>query len=401
MFKTRQIEQLKDSIRAVLDDAHEVADKAEAENRDLTRSERKAVADKLAAANEMGEQRKALQKEQDSYDAATAQLADITRGAPDGRYPHGAKARGADWADAVARTSTDQFGRKSGLTPSGSILVNVPAPVVTPLGQPVNSLRSIIPSVSTAGAYTYLRQITRTNNAAPVADGAVKPTSVYETTLIERQAVTIAHISQPIQRQSLDDSANLTAFLSNEMVQGLEVAVENQLLNGLGTGAELEGLLHTSGVQTQAFSTSLLITTRKAVTKLEQQGLSGDAWVFNPADWEAVELQATSTGTLLTTEAGQAAPVDQAARRLWSRPVVTSNACAAGTAWYGAFRDSTQMWIREDAVLAWSENTWDPNGVSAGVGASDFSKNLLRLRVEGRFGFGVLRPSGVVKVALS
>ena len=55
--------------------------------------------------------------------------------------------------------------------------------------------------------YAYLRQSVRTNNAAVVAAGAVKPTSVYTVTGIENSLVVIAPLSEGIPRYWLLDNS--------------------------------------------------------------------------------------------------------------------------------------------------------------------------------------------------
>lgn len=89
-------------------------------------------------------------------------------------------------------------------------------------------------------------------------------------------------------------------------------------------------------------------------------------------------------------QAGQATPVDRAARRLWGAPVALSTAIAAGTGIVADFEAATRLWVNEEAQVKWSENV-----------ADDFVRNYVRLRVEGRFGFGVLRPLAVVEVDLT
>jgi HK97 family phage major capsid protein len=99
--------------------------------------------------------------------------------------------------------------------------------------------------------FAYLRQTTRTNNAAPVADGATKPTSVYGLTRAEDRLRVIAHLSEPINKYHLEDAADLRVFVDNELGYGLDLAVEQQLLSGDGTGENLRGILNTSGIQAQ------------------------------------------------------------------------------------------------------------------------------------------------------
>ena len=46
----------------------------------------------------------------------------------------------------------------------------------------------------------------------------------------------------------------------------------------------------TSGIQVQAYATSVLTTLRKGLTKLETAGYAAGAIVLHPTDWEGVEL---------------------------------------------------------------------------------------------------------------
>lgn len=295
----------------------------------------------------------------------------------------------APWGDAVIKASSGPGGFKA-LIPAGATTVAVPAPAVVELGRPVRSLLQLIPREPTAGVFGYLRQTCRTNNAAPVAVGALKPTSVYTTELVEDRARTIAHLSEAIPRQYLADAAMLRQWVESEMRYGLELALEAQVLNGDGVGENLLGILNTPGTQAQAWDTNLLVTTRKAVTKLETVDLTGTGWALNPADWERIELSTDADGQFLVGGPNAGPPVERASRRLWGIPVATSTAVPAGTGVLADFEGSTRLWVREEAEVSWSESVGD-----------DFSHNLLRMRAEGRVGFGVLRPIGAVEVDLT
>ena len=62
--------------------------------------------------------------------------------------------------------------------------------------------------------------------------------------------------------------------------QRLIQAVEAKVL------ADVNG---TSGIQSQAYATSVLATLRKGITKLEVAGYTASAYVLHPTDWEGVE----------------------------------------------------------------------------------------------------------------
>lgn len=301
---------------------------------------------------------------------------------------------GSSWGDAVVKASSPD-GYFKALLATGSTAVSVPlAPDPVRPGQRVEFLRQLIPvEKDDAGRFSYLRQTTRTNLAAVVAPGAVKPTSVYTLTRIDDRARTIAHVSEQIPRQDVDDAALLSQFIEQEMRYGLDLALDTEIMTGDGTGEHFLGILAaTSGVQTQAWSTNLLTTLRKAITALQAINLTPDGFVLNPADWERVELVADTAGQFVAgAPANQAGPpIDPVARRLWGIPVLVSNAVTAGVGVLADFAGSTRLWIREEARIDWSENV-----------ASDYISNLLRFRCEMRAGFGLLRPLGCVSIDLT
>ena len=64
----------------------------------------------------------------------------------------------------------------------------------------------------TTAEYAFLRQTARTNNAAVVAEGATKPTSVYSVTRVEQSLAVVAHLSEGIPRYWLLDTTSLETF---------------------------------------------------------------------------------------------------------------------------------------------------------------------------------------------
>jgi HK97 family phage major capsid protein len=85
--------------------------------------------------------------------------------------------------------------------------------------------------------------------------------------------------------------------------------------------------------------------------------------------------------------------VDRAARKLWGLPVAVSSALSDGTGYLADFTGSTRLWQREAVIVDWSEAVYDTVAT-----ATDFQRNLVRFRAEGRFGFAVTRPLGVVEM---
>jgi hypothetical protein len=239
----------------------------------------------------------------------------------------------------------DNLGTKA-LAPSGAAVVGQEfAPDPVPLGRVAQGLLDVLPvKQHTSPEFAYLRQSTRTNNAAVVAEGAVKPTSVVGVNRVEATLQIIAHLSEGISRYWLVDNESLTEFLTAELTYGLRVAVEAKVL------ADVNG---TSGIQTQAWSTSVLETLRKSLTKVENQGYAPGAIVLHPNDWEGVELALAST----TAVEYQGLPYDPAARRLFGVPIALSIAQTAGTGHVlaqGAVALNTDT---RGVGVQWSENS--------------------------------------------
>jgi HK97 family phage major capsid protein len=266
------------------------------------------------------------------------------------------------------------------LAPSGATVVAQefrPDPVA--LGQPAVGMLDLLPVIThSTPEISYLRQTSRSNAAAVVAAGALKPTSVYSVTKITNSLQVIAHLSEGIARHWLLDNGALEQFLANELEYGLQVAVEAKVF------ADING---TSGIQSQAYATSVLATLRKGITKLEQAGYSASAFVLTPADWEGVELSLSSVNAVEHL----ALPYDPAARRLFGVPIATSVAQTAGVGHLLATGAVALDTDNRGVDVQWSENAT----------ADSFGKNLVFARCESRYATSVFSPLGVVTLDLT
>lgn len=389
---TRRIEMWRGIASAAAQDARTITEKAMNAGRDLTADEKDAFDKLMTKARDGLDELKRAKSDVDIL-AQARTLADEIGGPADAAgarksaRPNWAKAA----ADRMARSMTAEIdGQKSLITGS----IGVPSPIetdVVTMSEAPRSLLELIPAkglgggFGTGNSFSFLRQTTRTNNAAPVADGALKPTSVYTLAEIEDRVRVIAHLSESVPERYFSDHANLEDFLRNEMESGLFLALENQVVHGDGTGENLTGLLNTSGIITQAFVTDALTSIRKAMTSLEIYGITPTALVLNPVDAEALDLLRDSgaTGKYLLGD-----PAGDGVEKLWKVPRVRSNAVAAGTAILGDWQQA-QVVVREDATLA-----LDRSG-------TNFTRNLVTMRLEGRFGFAVKRPNAFAEIALA
>lgn len=280
-------------------------------------------------------------------------------------------------------TGGDEGGTKA-LTTSGQITTDVPmARVVVPTGRPATSLLDVIPSsLLPQPTYAYLRQNSRNLAAATVAPGAVKPTSAVGVETIQNSVSVVAHLSEPIDKFVMADAPQLQRFVADEMLYGLDLAIQAQALSGNGTPPNQRGILNTSGVQLQAFATDILTTVRKAITAAEALGYAPSVLVISPADWEAVELLATTAQAI----AFRGVPIDQAERKIWGLTAVLATGLPAKTA---LVLDPAAMSI--DTVggveIEWAKESGDL-----------FSRNQVQVRVETRIGVSIFQPAAITKV---
>ncbi|MBZ3907330.1 phage major capsid protein [Streptomyces griseiscabiei] len=415
------ITKLKNQARLLLSETRVIADRATAEGRDFTREEAAVVEANIAKGRVLVDQIMEDRGETnaDSMKAALNKLGhEIAgdgkgfstlpgeRGRPlspsskAGQHPRVKAAGGSDWGAKVVFAASEGGGYK-GILASGAVPLTVPLdPEPIRQGVPVLALRQLIPTEPGPSRFGYLRQTVRTNNAAPVARGAVKPTSVYTWERIDDRTRTIAHLSEPIARQDLRDAPSLERVLDVEMRLGLELGLEAQIINGSGSGENMTGIANVSGSQTQAWDTDLLTTARKAKTKLEILSfLDGAAYVMHPNDWEAVELLANNEADYFL--GGPVQTVEVSARRLWGLPVVSTTAQTAGVAHLVNFKLATELQVVEDVRLDWSENVYDPNALGEDSGASDFTRNMIRFRCEMDAGLKIFQPSAIVEIDLT
>ncbi|MEU4221028.1 phage major capsid protein [Actinoplanes sp. NPDC026623] len=417
-------DQLRDLARESADEARAIVDTAATANRGLTNAEQKTFDDLMVRSTGLTSYAKDAERREGKSGPPDRGSPEVRSkfigmgreftdqlglgGIPGGGYSPSQKAfRAKEWGAAVIRECSDRTGQfKSGITPSGTVVVAIPAPVAVEQGMPVAELRSLIPMTPTDGAFCYMRQDVRSNAARPVSPGTIKPESTYLFTRVDDIASTIAHVSSPLQRQDLSDSGLLQELIGNEMSFGVEQALEAQIIGGDGVGPNLLGLANTPGILTAARAGnddySLVRVLRTAITRLEVQGLRGSAVIMNPGDYEALESSTLTDGSLAFTAGGaQALPLDRSARRAWGIPVCSTANCPAGVAFVADLIGSTRLFLRENVVLSWTEHIWDENLHGVGVGGDLFTANLVKFRAEMRAGWAVTRPTGIVKVNLT
>lgn len=399
------IEQLKAELKTYVTAARRIADLVEKEGRDFTKQEREEVESYLAKARLVQDRiekadpegAKARQKKQDEY------ILNFIHELEGGSQPGGGPVKFGAWSKAFMDALPYQpgSGRKDLLPVSGSVSVGQLSSTIGTLDDEgrVETVLQIIPrEPATGDAFSYLRETVRQHMARPVAIGERKPQSTYTLERVDDRIRTIAHLSEPISKNWLSDAPMLRGYLDNVLRAGVLLEVEFQILQGSGVDEDLPGILNQSGVLVQVFDSDILTTTRKAVTLLENRPVTPTAWIFNPTDWETVELsKASGSGEFLV----DGSPVDRARRRLWGLPVALTLGIPEGTALVADWRSAVSLMEREGTVVDWSEAFHIGAGSYDEEDSTGFQTNQVQFRAEGRWGMSVNRPGAICEVDLS
>jgi HK97 family phage major capsid protein len=276
-------------------------------------------------------------------------------------------------------------------TPSGVDQRDLVAPDRQPIqGLPQQKLmiRDLIPSTpTTSNLIEFARQVSRANNAAPVANGAEKPESDLEFELAEAPVRTIAHWL-PVTRQTFEDVAGLQAIIDSELRFGLRLKEEQQILAGDGTGQNLHGLIPQAQVFAPAFSVAqenALDRILLAIVQAQQARLPVDGVVINDITWAQLISLKDSEGRYLAGNSG--GPFGTIPGLLWQVRVVASPSMAEGEALVGAFGLAARLHDRLDVEVLVSSEDRD-----------NFIKNMLTVRAEERTALAVRVPDAFVYI---
>lgn len=192
----------------------------------------------------------------------------------------------------------------------------------------------------------------------------------------------------------LEDYEWLASSINNRAIYALQLEEERQLLNGSASG-DIVGVLNRSGLLTgTATDATLADELFKAMTDVQTaSGLSADAIVLNPADYQKLRLSKDANGQyfaggMFAGQYGQGGIVEQPP--VWGLRTVVTPAVAVGTAVVGAFRQAATVY-RKGGITVEATNTH----------GEDFVHNRITVRIEARRALAVRRPSAFKKITIS
>lgn len=228
----------------------------------------------------------------------------------------------------------------------------------------------------------YDREVGFTNNAAPVAEGALKPQSEIQYTEETASVRTIAHWMRA-SVQILADAPALRSIIDQRLRYGLAYVEEQQLLNGSGTGQNLEGLVTAATAYAAPgglVAGQLIDTIRMGHLQVALAEYPANGTVLNPIDWAYIEMLKDGEGRyLIGNPQGTISPT------LWGLPVVATQAMGVDKFLTGAFDLAAQIFDRQDATVEVSTEDQD-----------NFVKNKVTIRAEERLALAIYRPEALV-----
>lgn len=280
----------------------------------------------------------------------------------------------------------------SGSTLAGAFIANDFTNIYETIGHAPNVVRNLVSIRQTnSDTVEFVRQTTQVSQAAVVTESGqtasfsgsditaangYKPEGIVAYEKVSSPVETIA-VWIPATKQALSDAPQMRGLIDQELKSNLIDKLDAVIFDKIAAD---------EGILTQSYSgSSLLTTTRKAVTKIMNTGLDiPTAWVFNPADWETFELLQDGDDRYY-----YGGPMNAGTPKLWGIPVIQSFNCDAGYA-YLANWNKAVLWDRQQATVSISDQHSD-----------FFIRNMVAVLAELRAAFAITRPNSFVKVDLT
>lgn len=253
-----------------------------------------------------------------------------------------------------------------------------------------------VQSVDSATGITLTAAIgaAKTSGQAVVSDelgftphGGLKPQANIQFAEKSEPVGTIAHWI-PAHKQTLADAAQIQGIINTEMVAGLDLALDKQILRGPGGAPNLTGILNNANIQnagtqpgTAANGVDMLDFLRHMVTLANLAEYPPDALCVYPLDWEYIETAKGTDDHYVDTVS-----TDGRETRVWRTAVIETTAMNPKQVLLGSFGLGAYLLDREQASIQVSDSHSD-----------FFIRNMVAILAEARVGMAVPRPESFVK----
>lgn len=246
-------------------------------------------------------------------------------------------------------------------------------------------------------AVTYFVESETVNGAvATVAEGSEKPLiSFGDPTPVTESVRKIAAVMKESD-EMIDDLPWLASAIDNRGIYLVQLFEEDQLLNGNGSGTNLNGILNRAGIltgQTATGEPNVADAIFRAMTDISTNSpFTADGIVINPADYQTLRLAKDSNnqyygGGFFQGQYGNGGVMEQPP--IWGLRTVVTPAIAAGTVLVGAFRQGGSVIRRNGLTVEIANQNED-----------DFVNNRIAIRIEERLALAIRYPKAFAKVTV-
>jgi HK97 family phage major capsid protein len=215
-----------------------------------------------------------------------------------------------------------------------------------------------------------------------VAEGAAKPESAIDWELKTASSKVIAHWIKA-SRQILEDAPQIRDLIDSDLIYGLALAEETQLISGDGTGSNLTGLIPSATSYSDPITTlptfDMIDQIGKAVLQSALADFPATGIVVHPADWWRMRLQKDGDGNYRLGN-----PQVMARPSLFGLPVVATKSMPVDKFLVGDFASAATLYDR-----------WQPR-VEVGYVNDDFTRNLVTILAEERLALAVKQGDALI-----
>ncbi|HAM57579.1 MAG TPA: phage major capsid protein [Candidatus Rokubacteria bacterium] len=241
------------------------------------------------------------------------------------------------------------------------------------------------PGTTESNLVEYMEETTFTNAAAARAEGA----AAAESTLVfDRKSTAVRSIAHflPVTAEMLEDVAQAQSYIDGRLKLGLDLAHEDQLLNGDGNAPNLMGVMNHASLhaaQARGADTNADAIFKQIMALATDSFIFPDGVVLNPANWQTIVLAKDGNGVYYG--AGPFGAMQ--APMIWGLPAAVTPVIVANTSMVGAFKQGAQRFTRRGATLSASNSHSDY-----------FIKRLVAVMAELREALAIYRPGAFGKV---
>lgn len=189
-----------------------------------------------------------------------------------------------------------------------------------------------------------------------------------------------------ISRKSLDDITALSGALSARLSEKYLIKEDQQILSGLGTGSQLEGILQVASLY-DGTQTELLDKLTDAIGQLEETDYYADGIILKPRDWSAILRMKGNTDEYTLPGVG-IITFTNGILYVAGIPLYKMNGMPSNNRQFlvGDWMMGAQLLIREQPRVEFSYENKD-----------NFEKNVVTVRVEGRAALPIYYDEAFVK----